>query len=65
MKWFLVLYLVGSTEVEVSSEAFNTLEECGVAYNEMIDDLKKRKDIEEVRCEEVSGSAVKEKSQRL
>jgi len=52
MKWFLVLYLVGSEEVMVSKESFNSLEECGTYFNEVQKDLKKMKNVSDARCEE-------------
>lgn len=52
MKWFLVMYLVGSEEVMVSKESFESLDACGTYFNEVQEDLKKMKNIKEIRCEE-------------
>lgn len=52
MKWFLVLYLIGSEDAMVSKQSFNTLEECGNYFNEVQNELKKMKTIKEIKCEE-------------
>jgi hypothetical protein len=54
MKWFLVMYLIGSDDVMVSKQSFNSLEECGTYFNEVQEDLKKMKNLKEIRCEEGS-----------
>ena len=52
MKWFLVLYLSGYEDVMVSKESFSSLEECGTYFNEVQNDLKKIKNVKDIRCEE-------------
>ena len=54
--WFLVLYLIGSDNAMVSKESFKTLEECGTYFNSVQEELKKMKNVKEVKCEE--GSVV-------
>lgn len=63
MKWFLVLYLVGTEDVMVSKESFKSLDECGTYFNEVQKDLKKMKNVKDIRCEE--GDVLNSKSKDM
>lgn len=54
--WFLVIYLTANSGYMVSKESFSSLEECGAYFNENQNELKKLKNVSEIRCEE--GSVV-------